>query len=261
MASDLAAVADADLLRATLLVARSEYPELDVDAEARRVDVLADRGRHVVMGRGRERIDSFNAFFFEELGFRGNRQDYFDPRNSFVNEVVDRRTGIPISLAVVYLEVGRRLGFRTAGVAFPGHFLARCGGTIVDCFNQRVLDRDGCQTLLDAATEGALRLRDEMLEPAAPREIVGRMLANLRAIYLGRSDWSRALRTCELAVALEPGRPDARRDRGLALLHLEDFGRAVGDLEHYVRAARRADDVEMVGARLALARKLLARIN
>jgi regulator of sirC expression with transglutaminase-like and TPR domain len=246
---------DIDLLQGALLIAREEYSQLDVAACIARVEELARR-----LGR-RPTLDRLNDYFFRTLGFRGNRDDYYDPRNSYVNDVLERRTGIPITLALLFCEIGRRVGLETAGVGFPGHFLARCGSRFVDCFHGRTLDRDGCRDLLATLSAGRLRFEAGMLADSPPRDVLARMLNNLRAVYAQRADWPRVLRFSEMAVELQPDRAETVRDRGMAFLHIESFGRAVGDLEEYLRRAPDASDTDDVREHLSLARKLLARVN
>ncbi len=257
MRDDFAALArgpeDAiDVVRAALLIAREEYPALDVDAERARVDALA---RDV----SPRRPEALNAFFFKR--FRGNTKDYYDPRNSYLNDVLDRRTGIPITLSVIYVDIARRLGLPASGVGFPGRYLVRCADALVDCFDGRVIDRERCQELLDEFGGDRMRLSDGMLRDSAPRETIARMLTNLRGVFLRRGEPARALRFAELAASLHPDAAGPLRDRGVILLHLEQFGRAVGDLEEYARRAPDAPDKDAVREQLSLARALLARVN
>src|SRR5262252_10910124 len=145
-------MAEPDVFEVAMEIARVEYPGLDLPLYRARVEEFAREGRSFVKGRGRRAVDQFNAYFFDALGFHGNADNYYDPRNSYLNDVIDRRTGIPITLSTVYCELGRRAGLRAHGVGFPGHFLAKClssdGDVIVDCFNARTVSRDDCQELL-----------------------------------------------------------------------------------------------------------------
>jgi regulator of sirC expression with transglutaminase-like and TPR domain len=257
---DFAALARApdasiDVLEASLLIAREEYPALDAAACRARVDELARAFR------GPADVAHLNDHFFNHLGFRGNTDDYYDPRNSYLNEVLERRTGIPITLAVLYCEVARRAGLPTAGIGFPGHFLARVGDAFVDCFHGRVLDREGCRGLLASMYGDRVAFHERLLADSPPRDILERMLNNLRGVYAQRADWPRAVRFADLAVALHPDRPELRRDRAMALLRAEEFGRAVGDLEDYLERAPEAGDADVVREHLSLAKKLLARVN
>jgi len=177
---------------AALLIAAHAYPELDVAAELGRLDALADRCPG-------DELDVLLEYLFGECGFTGNRLEYYDPRNSFLNEVVRRRLGIPITLAVVAIEVGRRVGLPLLGVGMPGHFLVRYGPVLVDPFTGgRRLSEADCRTLL--AANGGVELDPSYLAPVGPRAILARMLANLKQVYLQTSDarsleWVVALRT------------------------------------------------------------------
>lgn len=243
-----------------LRIAREEYPALDADDCRRRLDDLAADGR-----RGLS-VDALNDLVFGRHGFRGNREDYYDPRNSYLNDVLDRRLGIPITLATVYAEIGRRLGLAVDGVGFPGHFLARVsldrGHAIVDCFDGRTLTREDCATLLQAVAPGAPPERlDDFLEPAEPRDVLRRMTANLQRIYAERGDFARAARWIGVALEIAPGRAEDYRERGLLLARADRPGAAIEDLERYLRLAPHAPDASALRARLANLRKLLSQLN
>src|SRR4051794_30579999 len=177
---------------AALLIAAHAYPDLDVAAERGRLDALAARCPG-------DELDVLLEYLFGELGFTGNRHEYYDPRNSFLNEVVDRRLGIPITLAVVTMEVGRRIGVPLLGVGMPGHFLVRYGPVVIDPFTGgRRLSEDDCRNLL--AATGGVELDQSFLAPVGTRAILARMLANLKQVYLQAGDtrsleWVVALRT------------------------------------------------------------------
>ncbi len=257
-----------DLLRAGLLIAKEEYARLDVDSYLRRFEALvADARQHLKgadprSGRG---VELLNDFFFGYAGFLGNNDDYFDPRNSYLNEVIDRRLGIPITLSVLYAEMAKRIGVGARGVGFPGRYLVKVdAGTrtmLLDCFDGRFIDRDACQGLLDAMYGGKLRLSEEMLRPSSPRETLGRMLNNLRGIFTQKKDFNRALRFLDLALAVQPDNADLFRDRGLIRLQIEDFGRACEDLGEYLRRRPSADDAVVIREHVQLAKKLIVRLN
>lgn len=243
------------LLEGALLIAREEYPRLDVAAYVHRIEALA-------AGAGRRPdVRRLNRYFFEKLGFHGNEEDYEDPRNSYLNEVVDRRTGIPISLATVYVEIANRAGLRARGIGFPGHYLVRCGRAIVDCFHGRILDRDGCRELLEAVTGGRARFRPALLAPSPPRATLARMLDNLKAVYLERDEPERSLRFVEMALALVPDSASHVRDRGMIRLQLGEAGRALDDLERYLRVVPGARDATRVREHATVARRVLAQFN
>jgi regulator of sirC expression with transglutaminase-like and TPR domain len=258
-------MAEPDVFEVAMKIAQVEYPDLDVPLYRARVEELGQDGRSRVKSRGRRAVEQFNAYFFDTLGFHGNADDYYDPRNSYLNDVIDRRTGIPITLAAVYCEVGRRAGLRAHGVGFPGHFLAKClladGEVIVDCFNARTVSRDDCQDLLNSFSPGGPPVSDEMLEVAAPRDILSRMLANLRRIHAGRGDFARALRWIDMDIALRPESPHNFRERGMLYVQMEEFGKALEDLEHYVKASPGSPDLPRVQEQIQLIRKLLSHLN
>lgn len=246
-----------DLAQASLLIAREEYPELQV---SRYLDLL-DQMAAEVRGRMRggegatSRIAHLNRYLFEEQGFRGNIEAYYDPKNSFLNDVLDRRMGIPISLSTVYIEIGRRVGCPLGGVAFPGHFLVRYLGTeapagiLIDPFHRGlILTPEECRRRLIERFGGRVEFSPRLLRRARNREILERMLNNLKAIYERDHDYHRALRAQQALVFLHPGAPEALRDRGLLYYRTGCLGEAVRDLDAYLKAAPLAPDAgEMRG--------------
>lgn len=258
-----------DLAEAALLIAAEEYSGLDVALYARRIDELAEGARQRVGGARLEAsptllIDRFHAYLFEEVGFRGNDEDYYDPRNSFLNEVLDRRTGIPISLAAVYVEVARRLGWPVRGVGFPGHFLAKWelpeGDVVVDPFHGTVLSEEDCRELLSRVSGGQLSFRRELLAPLPNRGIIARMLANLKGIWIKRGDFLRAISACDRILLVAPEAVVEFRDRGLLWMKLECYRPALDDLERYLVAAPRAADARNIQEQLHAVREHVSRI-
>lgn len=245
-----------ELAPAALAIARIEYPALDAAPYMKQLQRMAMQAAGRIAGAGsslEEAILAFNEFFYEESGFCGNRERYDDPRNSFINEVIDRRTGIPISLAVVYLEVARRAGLRVEGVNFPGHFLLRApvshaagerhgtADVIIDPFHGgALLSESDCRQLLrqhvgdDAAFDPAL------LAPATRHDIVVRMLVNLKRLYVRMRSFPQARFISTLLLAADPSAVSELRDRGLLAYHLQDFAAALKDLEEYLRLAPKA---------------------
>jgi regulator of sirC expression with transglutaminase-like and TPR domain len=259
-----------DLGHASLLIAREEYPDLDVGRYLARLDELAEEVRRRMTGRegAASQIAHLNHLLFEEMGFRGNREEYDDPRNSFLNDVLDRRTGIPITLSTVYLEVGRRIGCRLAGVAFPGHFLVRYSGqetmpdVLIDPFNRgQILTERECKNLLLETYGGQVPFRPELLKRARNREILQRMINNLKWIYRQRRDFHMALRVQQLLLCISPDRPEEIRDRGMIEFRLALFAEAVTDFERYLEMAPRAPDAPQIGKRLRELRRLAPRMN
>ena len=241
-----------DLGQAALLIARQEYPDLEV---GRYLSLLDDMGAEVRRRlRGGEgpmsRIGHLNKYLFEDLGFRGNVEAYDDPRNSFLNDVLDRRVGIPISLSTVYLEVGRRCGCPLHGVSFPGHFLVRwrdtggdAGEILLDPFHRgRVLTEEECRRRLLEQFGGRLVFRREFLRRARNRDILERTLVNLKLLYEREQDFHRALRAQDTLLCLSPDDAERLRDRGLLYFRLACFGQARADLEAYLERAPDAAD-------------------
>jgi regulator of sirC expression with transglutaminase-like and TPR domain len=242
-----------DLALAALLIAAEEYPQLAPEPYLRRLDELAERVRDrqwdatapVVI------LQDLTRVLFEEEGFRGNRDSYYDPRNSFLNDVLDRRLGIPITLSLVYLEVGWRLGLPLHGVNFPGHFLVRYDGEalklLVDPFQGGMVRfEDEAQELLDHVYGGSVRMQQEYLRVADRRAILVRILENLKNNWLNARDDARALGALERILLLLPDSPDHVRDMGMVLTRLGRNGEAVAALEQYIALCPDASDIVRV---------------
>jgi regulator of sirC expression with transglutaminase-like and TPR domain len=197
-------------------------------------------------------IATLNAYLYEELGFSGNREHYDDPRNSFLNEVLDRRLGIPISLAAVYLEIGRRAGLRLEGVNFPGHFLVRAPAgpddmedVIVDPFHAgALLSEVDCRHLLRQHVGEDAAFEPGLLATATRQHIVVRMLVNLKRLYVRMRSFPQARAIADLLLAVDPSALAELRDRGLLAYHMEDFAAALKDLEAYLRLMPRGSSVD-----------------
>ena len=257
-----------DVVEAALLVAREEYPSLDTAAERGRLRALGDEAARRLAGKDNpfERLDALRGFLFEDEGFRGNQSDYYDPRNSFLNEVLDRRTGIPLTLSMVYVEVARAAGLDARGVGLPGHFIVR-----VDCDDRRLLvdpfhggeivTEEDCRGLVNRATGRAELFHRGLLEGSSPREIVARLLRNLKRIYLARDDHERALRAVERLLIVYPDEVTELRDRGFLLAHLERHEAAVADLEQYLEREPHAPDTDAVRARIAWLRRRIRELD
>jgi regulator of sirC expression with transglutaminase-like and TPR domain len=191
---------------AALAMARVHYPELELEPYLERLAAMGRSGARAIDGTyGEEGVARLSRFVFEELGFRGNREEYYDPRNSFLNEVLERRLGIPITLSLVYIELGRAGGLEMEGVGFPGHFLVleTISGTLLDPFNGGVeLDAGGLEQLLVAQGLDDTSVREEFIEPVTKRQMLLRMLNNLRRHYSGEGDAVRLARLEAMAEAL-----------------------------------------------------------
>lgn len=238
-----------DLGAAALYIAQEEYPELDCGAYLQRLDTmaLALRDRLPAEPYPLKIIRAINGYLFEAQGFMGNSQNYYDPRNSFLNQVLDRRAGIPITLALVYLELARRIGFPMAGVSMPGHFLIRPLGEdmaiFVDAFHKgEVMFEEDCHDRIRLLYGPKARLQAHHLEPIGPRPFLARMLMNLKVIYLQRQDIPRALAAIERILLLLPDSLIDRRDRGLIYYRQGKLREAREDLKRYLRSDPNAYD-------------------
>jgi regulator of sirC expression with transglutaminase-like and TPR domain len=254
--------------RAALLIAAAEYPNLDVDAACATLDGYAERLRSRLFGRDapEQQAHVIAELLHGELGFGGNPGAYYDPRNSYLNEVLDRKLGIPISLSAVYLEVGRRAGLALEGVGMPGHFLVRLQHPfrplLLDPFDGgTILTEEECASRLRALYGPRVRFQPELLAAVSTRAILFRMLANLKSIYASEKDWPRTIRTIDLMLIVEPGASSEYRDRGAAHLRLGRLRRARADFEHYLLNAIDVDDAGTVREQLALIERLDAMRN
>ncbi|MCG6951634.1 MAG: tetratricopeptide repeat protein [Betaproteobacteria bacterium] len=274
----LMAQADAriELARACLMIARDAYPALDPAHYLGEIERYALRLRaHLPQGGDvGAKVIALNEFFFGELGFEGNVERYYDPRNSYLNEVIDRRTGIPISLAILYMELGRRIGLPLEGVSFPGHFLVRLklrGGILVlDPFAggtpQSADDlRARLARVVPPGAAGDLPVDalplDQFLEPATHRQILARLLRNLKAIYRDADDTLRLLQVLDRILIVTPDASADLRDRGLAYQRLECWQPALADLAAYLEREPDAPDAEDMRVALSALRAQCARMN
>jgi regulator of sirC expression with transglutaminase-like and TPR domain len=260
--------AELDLARAALYLAAEEYPALDADAYVARLDAMAREAADLPLETAPPlgRLLALNRYLFAEQGFTGNAYHYYDPRNSFLNEVLDRHTGIPITLSVVYLELGWRLELPLAGVGMPGHFVVGyypgSAPQYVDVFGQgRLLTREDCIARLQEQFGSGFVFRDEHLAPVTKRQILTRMLGNLKQIYMQRQDLDRALAAVERILLLNPDEPGEIRDRGLIHYRRGALREAHADLERYTHLAPDADDAETVRRQMALVWNLWASRN
>ncbi|OGA22035.1 MAG: hypothetical protein A3I02_07715 [Betaproteobacteria bacterium RIFCSPLOWO2_02_FULL_67_26] len=262
---------DIDLAEAALVIAAHENRDLDIAAYLARIDeigaALRNRLRQDIGFT--ERILALNRYLFDELGFRGNVADFYDPRNSFLNDVLDRRLGIPITLSLIYVEVGRRIGLALHGVSFPGHFLVKCtlrdGVVVLDPYARGAsLGLDELQQRLRVLRGGAEASPEDarrMLAVAGKKDILARMLRNLKAIYLERRDAPRALAAVERVIELEPGVAEEYRDRARIYLDLECFRAALSDLRSYLMLKPGAEDAAVVQRSVVALQQVAARLN
>jgi regulator of sirC expression with transglutaminase-like and TPR domain len=250
-----------ELAQAALVIARIEYPRLDASAYIARLESMGEAARlwvsHHVQDSGDDsplsRVKGFNAYLFGDQQFAGNRDRYEDPRNSCLNEVLDRRRGIPITLSVVYMEVGRRAGLDVDGVNFPGHFLVRvrdavsrrARGLIVDPFHAgALLSEQECRSLLQKHVGSEVTFSRSLMAPATRTQIIVRMLLNLKRIYMHMRSFPQARDITELLLAITPSALSELRDRGLLAYHLNDISAALRDLQTYLTLASMGEATE-----------------
>jgi regulator of sirC expression with transglutaminase-like and TPR domain len=255
-----------DLGHACLLVAQHEYPAMAVDEYLARMAAMGEELRGRTAGAApHDAAFLLTQYLFEEQGFRGNQDEYYDPRNSFLNEVLDRRTGIPITLSTLCIEVGRRAGLVVEGVGLPGHFVVRVGGgdgVLLDPFHGGAhLSADDCQRRLDRIFAGRVKLEPQMLAAWDGRSILARVLRNLKGIYVKDGDWGRALWVAGLLVDLLPEAPEELRDRGLLHAAMDCYRLAASDLERYVALLPHAPDAAELTERALQLRTRASRLN
>ena len=268
LAELLGAEGQLDLVEAAMWVAAEEYPDLDVEHECSRVRLICAEGARRVhqISNPFARLDGLRTYIFEELGFRGNLEQYNDPRNSFLNEVLDRRLGIPLTLSLLFVELARAAGYEACGVGLPGHFVARCvfqgRAILVDPFHSaNVITLEDCKDLVARSTGRSWLFRPETLEGATERSMLSRLLMNLKYAYLGRSDYARALSVVERLLLVTPHDSAEIRDRGFLKARMGRPGAAIADLEHYLSLAPDAPDTKSVEGRLTWLRRRLSEAN
>ena len=257
-----------DLIRASLVIARTEYPQLDIEAYATRFDKLARRIADSDFRMDTQPVlEALNYVLFEEIGMRGNRDDYYDPRNSFLNDVLERGLGIPITLSVVYMEVARRIGVPLSGVGMPGHFLLKhhdVAGreTLIDCFNRgEVLSRQDCQTRLDEIYSGEVALRPEFLHPISRRQILARMLNNLKIVYFSTRNFRKALLIADLMLVVHPHSAEDLKQRAFLRYNLGMNRLAAEDLHQYLDMSPTDSDAEEIRQMMISIQRRLALMN
>ena len=265
-----------DLARACLMIAQDAYPGLEVERYLGEIERMAIRlrGRLPATGGPEERVATLNQFLFDDLGFWGNTEEYYDPRNSYLNEVIDRKTGIPITLAILYMEVGRRVGLPLEGVSFPGHFLVRLrlrGGMLVlDPFTGGAAQseaelRERLQRVIPEGVADNLPVAelplDQFLEPASNRQILARVLRNLKGIYREADKPERMLDVLNRMLLVAPDASAELRDRGLVYQRLECYRAALKDLTDYAEREPEAPDLDDVRVKLMELSALCARLN
>ncbi|MDX2243976.1 MAG: tetratricopeptide repeat protein [Leptolyngbyaceae cyanobacterium bins.302] len=242
-----------NLERAALYIAMEEYPTLDVDAYVNGLDTMAaDVVEQLPLELYPMKVlRSINQYLFEDLGFAGNQTEYYDPRNSFLNDVIDRRTGIPITLSLVYLAIAERIGFPMIGVNMPGHFLIRPAVDEMDVFvdpfhHGEILFPQDCRELLGKMFDRPVELRPEYVEPIGNRQFLGRLLTNLKVIYVNQKEFSKALDALDRILLLFPDVALEIRDRGVLHYRLNRYTLARQDFEHYLAIEPLAEDAQLI---------------
>ncbi len=269
--------ASIDLARAALLIAAEEYPELDIAFYLDQLEILAQRVRLSLERDGRsgggslasqqmEILQALNSVLFEQEHFRGNRAHYNDPQNSFLNRVLERRLGIPLTLSLLYMEIGKRLGLQIEGIGMPFHFIVRCTvarTTIyIDPYEKgKFLTEEDCRLRLARVFKNTEHLDPHWLEPLSHKQLLIRMLTNLKHIYIQQGDFQRALTACDRILLLDPMLPIERRDRGVIHFQLKYYARALRDLTAYLELSPQADDVHEVKQQIKVIRQMIAMMN
>jgi regulator of sirC expression with transglutaminase-like and TPR domain len=254
--------------RAALALALEEYPSLDISEYLRRLDTLAARAEALV-GVDRSPVNfikSINEILYVQEALRGNNEDYYDPRNSYLNQVLDRRLGIPVSLSVIYIEVAKRINFPVYGVGFPGHFLAKHvskgRNIIIDPFNMgKILTLNDCQELLDKIHNGKVEMNASLLQSMDKRAIITRLLYNLKEIYMQKEKHYQALSVIDKILLLNPGTPSEIRDRGVLYMQTSLFAKALADLENYLAGAAAPDDSSYIQNHIKMLRSIICAQN
>ncbi|PYP89970.1 MAG: hypothetical protein DMF61_01850 [Blastocatellia bacterium AA13] len=257
-----------NLAEAALFIAAEEYPNLVVAEYLDKLAGFAEMVRRQLTDEMNSVaiIDAINEVVFGELHFRGNMESYYDPRNSFLNQVIDCRRGIPITLSVIYLDIARRIEVPMSPVGLPGHFLIKhqdeTGDLYVDPFNGgRVMIEPDVAELLSRVTGDRVTLTREHLAPATNKQVLTRILANLYRVYAQSMDYGRAVSTLDRMLLIEPGTPGYLRDRGILYAAMNKFEQAIADLERYLKVAPEADDAETLRDRIRTIRLDRARLN
>ncbi len=249
--------------RTAFMIAKTlQYPALDINRQLQIVDSMADELRKFVNSKERptEIINAMNQYIFEKQGFAGNFDDYYDPRNSYLNDVLVRKNGIPITLSVLYIELARRINFNMYGVGFPGHFLIKYADKdfeiVVDPFGKgRILAYEDYQNLLDELYNGQIRFEKRFLNAVTNEQILIRMLRNLKDAFVYSYDYNKALMTTDMILAVNADLAEEFRDRGMIFYYKRLYPNALSDLTKYLEMQPEAGDADNI---LAIIRDIQA---
>jgi regulator of sirC expression with transglutaminase-like and TPR domain len=257
-----------DLARAALLVAAEADPNVDVDGELRTLETWAEelRARLEPGWNNLQKLARLRAFLFDDLGFRGDDKDYYSPRNSLLHEVMGRRRGIPLTLSIIFMELGWRIGMPFEGVGFPGHFLVRLAGEprdlLLDPYARGMsVHEEDCRRMLQHLSGGRISFEGELLASVTKRDMIARLLLNLKGAYLRTNQDAEALAAVDRLLLIHPEDIDEVRDRGLLLFRLQRYGAAFEALQTYVRERPQAPDRAAVEKHVGTLRRLIASLN
>ena len=257
-----------DLARIALLVAAESDARVDVDSQIHTLESwAAELSARLDPGwNNLQKLARLRSFVFEDLGFRGDSKDYFSPSNSLLNQVMERRLGVPLTLSIIFMELGWRVGIPFEGVGFPGHFLVRLPGEprdlVLDPFNHgRTMHEEDCRRLLDEVTGGRMQFDGRLLASVTKRDIITRLLRNLKGAYLRANQDQGALAAVERLLLIHPEEMDEVRDRGLLLFRLQRFSPALDALNAYIAARPDAPDRDNIAQHVISLKQLLASLN
>jgi regulator of sirC expression with transglutaminase-like and TPR domain len=255
------------LAEAALYIASDEYPEIDIPAYLTQLNEWSHALKKEISRKPkRSRLDLLNGLLFDKMHFSGNIDNYYDPKNSFLNEVIDSRKGIPISLSVIYLELAWNLGLEATGIGFPGHFLVRINDrgemVYVDAFYRgRIMTVNDCVEFWNDISEGELEFQDSFLSSMNKHEILIRMLRNLKGIYLEQKNYRKLISVMDKLVILNPHLPEEIRDRGIIYYQMQAYRLALTDFEGYLSAAPESEDAEVIHQYIEVLREFSNHVN
>jgi regulator of sirC expression with transglutaminase-like and TPR domain len=269
-----------DLAQAALLIACIAYPDLDMAHYLAQLDQLAGRVQDILASPQPETapellagveplttIQAINTILFTEDDFHGNLNDYYNPDNSFLNKVIESHVGIPITLSLLYIEVARRVGLQADGIGLPFHFVVGCrlpqGNRIyIDAFEHgQILSEQECRDRIRQMSANRIKFHAQWFEPVTHKQLILRMLTNLKHIYMHKEEYTKALAICDRIVLLVPNSPSERRDRGIIHLQLKHYARAIHDLKAYTELAPRAEDRDEMLEHIKTIRQTMALMN
>ena len=251
-----------------MYTAGEEYPDLDVSQYMAALDLLGQEADQYIGSRDTPEVvlKGLSEYLYMRQGFQGNHDNYYDPENSHLNRVLDRKLGIPISLGIVYMEVGLRLGLVLEGIGLPGHFILRHGppawGLYVDPFNEgRLLSRAGCEQIVQDISHGTAEFHDDLLLPYTKKQILARVLSNLKGIYGSQGDYHRAIAAADHIDIIEPGMGRNLKDRASLHYQLGQYRLAIKDLELYLKTTPQPQDAEEIKRQIQNLWHTIATVN